>query len=108
MPLRLRLRDDLYPATWANVEMKKVKRAVNFLKCALRCASSHQGQKRACWEQLRASLRRKEDVFQASDGPTSQPSIPLRQAQGRARRSSRALTLVLAWTRFREGIECES
>jgi len=26
MPLRLRLRDDLYPATWANVEMKKVKR----------------------------------------------------------------------------------
>jgi hypothetical protein len=63
MPLRLRLRDDLYPATWANVEMKKVKRAVNFLKCALRCASSHQGQKRACWEQLRASLRRKEDVL---------------------------------------------
>ena len=60
MPLRLRLRDDLYPSTWANVEMKKVKRAVNFLKCALRCASSHQGQKRACWEQLRASLRRKE------------------------------------------------
>jgi len=46
MPLRLRLRDDLYPSTWANVEMKKVKRAVIFLKCALRCASSHQGQKR--------------------------------------------------------------
>jgi hypothetical protein len=83
-----------------------------FLLCALRCAASQQAKTgrppqhaknaragaRACWEQLRASLRRKEMFLFEHWAARLRSTRSLRSL--RAKRSRRALTLV-SWTEAR-------
>jgi hypothetical protein len=70
---------------------------VIFLRASLHCVP--ESQPRAIWEQLRASLRRKELSFFAVLRPDFAAIASLRAAQ--AKRSSRALTLD-SWTEARE------
>jgi hypothetical protein len=80
------------PSASALVKLRKGQSAVGAAQeflCALRCFSSQQAKTRDCWEQLRASLRRKEGLFQTPFTSDFAALDSLRSS--RAKRSRQAL-----------------